>query len=55
MGLDPVDMARDGLGCLPWDDVVRRLEGCVDPAAPWVFACLRHPRQLEIERVSDRR
>ena len=23
MGLDPVDMARDGLGCLPRENVVR--------------------------------
>jgi len=51
MGLDPVDMARDGLGCIPRENVLRRLEGCVDPAAPWGFACVRHAGQLEIERV----
>ena len=49
--LGPIGIAGNRRRCLPRDDVVRGVEGCVDPAAPWVFACLIHPRQLEIERL----
>ena len=27
------------------------IEGCVDPAPPWVLGCFVHPRQFEIERL----
>src|SRR5262249_6472504 len=37
--LGPIGIAGNWLCCLPLEDVVRRIEGCVDPAAPWVFAC----------------
>src|SRR5882724_11981985 len=49
--LGPVGIAGNRLCCLPRDDVMRGVKGCVDPAAPWVFACLNHPRQLKIERL----
>src|SRR5438067_10762730 len=49
--LGPVGTAGNRSRCLPRDDIVRRVEGCVDPAAPWRFAWLIDPRQFEIERL----
>ena len=49
--LGPIGIAGNRRRCLPWEDIVRGVKGCVDPAAPWVFACLIHSRQLEIERL----
>ena len=54
MTLDPIDVARNGLGYLPRENILRRVEGCVDPAAPLVFTSARYLRQLEIERVPIR-
>ena len=51
MGLGPIAVARNPFGLFPGENVVRCIEGGVDPAAPWVFACLRHTRQVEIQRL----
>jgi hypothetical protein len=37
--LGPVDIPRNRLYRLPLDDVVRGVEGRVNPASPWIFAC----------------
>ena len=44
-------MAGNRLCHLPLDDVVRGVEGCVNPAPPLIFAWAIHLRQLEIERL----
>src|SRR4051794_11007922 len=40
--LRPIGIVRNRLCCLPLENVVRGVEGCVNPAAPWVLACFIH-------------
>ena len=49
--LGPIGMARNRLCPVPLDDVVRGVEGCVNPAAPWIAAWAIQLRQLEIESL----
>src|SRR5262245_24679352 len=39
---------------IPFDDVVRRVEGGVDPPVPGIFTVVRSRRQLELERLPVR-
>lgn len=50
----PIDAARNGWGCPPFADVIGRIEGRVDPPAPWVFGPIRREWQLEVERLPIR-
>src|SRR6267378_5742188 len=47
--LCPISVAGNRRGGLPLDDVVRRVERSVDPAAPWVSCGIARRRQLEVQ------
>src|SRR2546428_720071 len=49
--LCPIAVAHNSWGRPPLHDVVRGVEGRVDPAVPWVVA---YRRQLELQRLAVR-
>src|SRR5262245_61991727 len=53
--LGAISMAGNEGGALPVDDVVRRVEGGVDPAAPSISAAIGGRGQLELEPLPVRR
>src|SRR6478672_3274087 len=52
-----IAVARNRGSLLPLDDIVWRVEGSVDPAAPWMSAAIGDRRERELEglpvRVDD--
>jgi hypothetical protein len=49
--LGAVDIAGNWLCYIPLEDIVRRVESGINPAAPRIFGCVIQPRELEIERL----
>src|SRR5690242_922628 len=52
MRLSLVGPASDGRCVLPFHDVVRRIESCVDPSVPYIGATGSFSWELELKRLA---